>query len=125
MTKKINKLQGANNMEMQIEFMSQTWHVRPARPKELDNCLGLCDPQTNTIIVDADLPADVQLQTFTHEWVHLIEMTMNLHLTEQQVDCMAAGVLHLLKTNPELHALYFSNQPEDPGYDSFTQQEMA
>ena len=92
--------------DMEIEFMSQLWTIRAAKPKELADCLGLCDPTTNTIIIDPDLPASVMLQTLTHEWVHLIEMTMNLHLSESQVDCMAAGILHLLATNPELHALY-------------------
>jgi hypothetical protein len=93
-------------IDMEIEFMSQLWTIRAAKPKELVDCLGLCDPTTNTIIIDPDLPASVMLQTLTHEWVHLIEMTMNLCLTEQQVDCMAAGILHLLATNPELYALY-------------------
>lgn len=93
-------------MELNLKFMSQQWHVRPAKPKELLDCIGQCDPGTNTIMIDPDLPADVMLQTLTHEWVHLIEMTMNLCLTEQQVDSMATGILHLLKTNPELHALY-------------------
>jgi hypothetical protein len=93
-------------MEMDLEFMSQTWTVRAAKPKELQDCLGLCDPTTNTIILDPELPASVLLQTLTHEWIHLIEMTMNLCLSETQVDALAAGVLHLLKTNPELHALY-------------------
>jgi len=92
--------------DMEIEFMSQLWTIRAAKPRELGDALGLCDPTTNTIIVDPDLPSSVMLQTLTHEWIHLIEMTMNLCLTEQQVDAMAAGVLHLLATNPELHALY-------------------
>ena len=100
-------------MEMDLEFMSQLWTVRAAKPRELQDCLGLCDPTTNTIIIDPDLPASVMLQTLTHEWVHLIEMTMNLHLTEQQVDAMAAGILHLLATNPELLALYHTKVLEE------------
>lgn len=100
-------------MEMDLEFMSQAWTVRAAKPRELQDCLGLCDPTTNTIIIDPDLPASVMLQTLTHEWVHLIEMTMNLHLTETQVDAMAAGVLHLLATNPELLALYHTKVLEE------------
>lgn len=93
-------------MHMEINFMSQLWTVRAAKPKELDNCLGQCDPTTNTIIVDPDLPPSVMLQTLGHELVHLIEQTMNLHLTEQQVDCIASGAIHLLKTNPELLKIY-------------------
>jgi len=90
----------------EIQFMSQIWKVRAALPKELDGALGICDPTTNTIIIDPDLPSDVMLQTLTHEWIHLIEMTLHQCLTEQQVDAMASGILHILKTNPELYALY-------------------
>ena len=98
---------------MEIEFMSQLWQIRPAKPKELVDALGQCDPTTNTIIIDPDLPPSVMLQTLTHEWVHLIEQTMNLHLTETQVDAMAAGILHLLATNPELLALYQSKLDQE------------
>jgi hypothetical protein len=100
-------------MEMDLEFMSQLWKIRAAEPRELNGDLGQCDPTTNTIIIDPNLPASVMLQTLTHEWVHLIELTMNLHLTEQQVDSMAAGILHLLSTNPELLALYQQRLEEE------------
>ena len=89
-----------------IEFMSQLWQIRAAKPKELIDCVGLCDPKTNTILLDPYLPRDVLLQTVTHELIHTIEMTLNLYLTEQQVDVMAVGIVHLLRTNPELLALY-------------------
>jgi hypothetical protein len=90
----------------EIEFMSQLWQIRAAKPKELVDCLGLCDPRTNTILLDPDLPTDVLLQTLTHELIHTLEMTLNQCLTEQQVDVMAAGIVHLLRTNPELLELY-------------------
>jgi hypothetical protein len=87
-------------------FMSQQWMIRPAGPKELVDCLGQCDPGTNTIILDANLPSDVMLQTLTHELFHCMEMTLNQCLTEQQVDTMSAGLLHLFRSNPNLLALY-------------------
>jgi len=90
----------------EIYFMSQLWQIRAAKPKELVDCLGLCDPRTNTILLDPDLPTDVLLQTLTHELIHTLEMTLNQCLTEQQVDVMAAGIVHLLRTNPELLELY-------------------
>ena len=93
----------------QFEFMSQLWEIRAAKPKELVDCVGLCDPKTNTILLDPELTNDVLLQTLTHELIHTLEMTLNQCLTEQQVDVLAAGILHLLKTNPELLALYNSN----------------
>jgi hypothetical protein len=89
-----------------IEFMSQHWQIRAAEPRELNTDLGLCDPIRNTIILDGNLPPDVLLSTLSHELVHLIEITMNLCLTEQQTDCLGAGLVHLFKTNPQLLALY-------------------
>ena len=90
---------------MQINFMSQTWRVRDSEPRELTDCVGLCDPKNNEIILDLDLKADVRCQTLLHEITHVIEMTMNLNLTEHQTDCLAAGWLHLLRANPELLAV--------------------
>jgi len=87
---------------MQIEFMSQIWTIRDAEPRELVDCLGLCDPKTNTIIIDPELQGWVRLQTIFHEIFHIWEMTMNQCLTEQQVDTMAAALIHCLKENPVL-----------------------
>jgi len=93
--------------DTQITFMSQTWTIKDSKPEELpEDTLGLCDPKTNTIIVDPTLPLHVWQQTLGHELVHLIEMTLNQCLTEQQVDTLATGVIHLLKENPQLISLY-------------------
>jgi len=91
---------------MQIEFMSQTWTIRDAEPKELGTDLGQCDPTTNTIVIDSTLPRSVWLATLAHELVHLIEITLNQCLTEGQVDTISVGLVHLLKTNPEIIKLY-------------------
>ena len=90
------------NIPEEIEFMSQTWQIRSAKHKELIDCLGLCDPQTNTIILDPGLPDSVMTQTLMHELVHLIEITLNQCLTEGQVDTMATGIVHLFRANPSL-----------------------
>lgn len=87
---------------MQITFMSQTWTIRDALPRELVDCLGLCDPKTNTIIIDPELTGSPRLQTIFHEIFHIWEMTMHQCLTEQQVDTMATAMLHCLKENPSL-----------------------
>jgi hypothetical protein len=86
----------------EIEFMSQTWTIRSANHKELVDCLGLCDPQSNTIVLDPGLPDCVMTQTLMHELVHLIEITLNQCLTEQQVDTIASGLIHLFRANPSL-----------------------
>ena len=105
--------------DMQITFMSQNWQIRDSNPGELpEDTLGTCDPRTNTIIIDPNLPPHVWQQTLGHELVHLIEMSLNQCLTEQQVDTIALGLIHLVKENPGLLALYHTLV-----VDSFTQQE--
>jgi len=87
---------------MQFEFMSQTWTIRDAEPRELTDCLGLCDPRTNTIIIDPELQGWVKLQTIFHEIFHVWEITLNQCLSEGQVDVLATAMLHCLRENPEL-----------------------
>jgi hypothetical protein len=40
-------------------------------------------------------------------------MTLNLCLTEQQVDTLATGLIHLLKENPRLLGLYHTESVDD------------
>lgn len=87
---------------MNITFMSQTWTIRDAGPRELVDCLGQCDPRTNTIIIDPELTGWVRLQTIFHEIFHIWEITLAQHLTEQQVDVMATAMIHCLRENPSL-----------------------
>lgn len=91
---------------MQIHFMSQTWTIKDAEPRELNGDLGECNPKTNTILIDPELPRTVWLATLAHELVHIIEITLNQCLTEQQTDTIATGIVHLLKSNPDLIKLY-------------------
>jgi len=109
---KVNTQGPAMKIPSTIEFMSQQWQIRAATPRELNMDLGQCDPINNTIILDPSLPQSVLLSTLSHELVHLIEITMNLCLTEQQTDCLGAGLLHLFKSNPDLHKLY-GNEEEN------------
>jgi hypothetical protein len=101
---------------MQIEFMSQTWTIKNAEPRELGTDLGQCDPRTNTIIIDPDLPRPVWLATLAHELIHVIEITLNQCLTEQQTDTIAIGLVHLLKANPEIVKLFVEDNNDYNDY---------
>jgi hypothetical protein len=100
-------------LPQQIEFMSQKWSIRTALHRELEDCVGQCDPKTNTIIIEKNMPSDVMTQTLMHELTHVIEMTLQLNLTEQQVDCLATGWLHLLRTNPHVVKLITAKESKD------------
>lgn len=100
-------------MQINLNFMSQQWRLRFATFKELVDCVGQCDPNTNTILIDRTLSEDVRVQTIMHELTHVIEMTMNLNLTEQQVDSLAAGWLHMIRENPELLSIILAADEEE------------
>ena len=100
----------AQQIPQEISFMSQTWRIRPARPKELVDCVGQCDPQNLEIVLDPTLPGDVVLSTLFHEIVHIWEITLHQHLTESQTDVIAQAMIHCFRTNPSLLALLATEQ---------------
>jgi len=103
----------ALEIPQEISFMSQTWRIRAARPKELIDCVGQCDPQHNEILLDPTLSPDVILSTLFHEIVHIWEITLHQHLTEGQTDVIAQAMIHCFKTNPSLLALLSTEQEEN------------
>jgi hypothetical protein len=58
-----------------------------------------------TRLVGSEMCIRDRTQTVMHELVHLIEITLNQCLTEQQVDTMALGLIHLFRANPGLLTL--------------------
>lgn len=97
-----------------FHFMNQVWTVRYAKSGELQDCIGQCNPHNNTIMIQRDLAPDVETQTLLHELVHVIEMTLQLDMPERTVDLIAAGVLHLLRSNPHiLNSIFEVHYPQD------------
>ena len=93
----------------QFEFMSQQWTIRTSQPREMPEDMGQCKLMDLEVVIDPAMPVDLERQVLWHELIHVIEQVMNLELTEAQVDSLSLGLVHMLRTNPEL-LMTFINQ---------------
>ena len=65
-------------------------------------CRGLLKPNEAVIELEDGLSDAVLKQTLLHEVMHGIQLAYVLELDERDIDCLASGVLSLIKHNPEL-----------------------
>ena len=88
-----------------FELFSETSTIRTGTDIELALNNGLCLADCNTILLNANQTEQGIQQTLVHELLHAIEVKLDLEMTERQVDCMALGLLHMFKTNPDMLTL--------------------
>ena len=85
-----------------FELFSETWTIRTGTDIELALNNGLCLADQCTILLNPNQTEEGIMQTLVHELLHAIEVKLDLEMTERQVDCMALGLLHMFKTNPNM-----------------------
>lgn len=91
------------NIPNTFKLFQQTWCVRTGTEKELPNELGMCYVDTNEILLRTQgLPVDKIIHVFLHEVIHAIEQSLELEMSERQVDLMALGVMDLFRSNPNM-----------------------
>jgi len=61
--------------------------------------MGRCDSKMNIILVNAEMPEDVQRQTLLHEIMHKLSDDLSLNLTEDQVSALSVTVFGVLTDN--------------------------
>lgn len=66
-----------------------------------DDALGMHKQKSQEIFVRDDLGPDLERDTFLHETIHAIDETLNLGLTEAQVNSLGAAVYAVLSDNPK------------------------
>jgi hypothetical protein len=93
----------------QFKLFNKPWTIRPSQFNELRDDMGLCMTNNLQVIYDSSFPYEEIEHIIMHELVHAIEQTLQLDLTERQVDLMALGIIDLIKHNPELIAYYMEN----------------
>lgn len=86
-------------LPFEIELFSQTWHVRAARPGEIDTDLGQCRPDRLEIVINPNQNSESMTHTIMHELTHAIELKLDLELTERQTDLIALGYINLFRLN--------------------------
>lgn len=95
-----------------FSFMNQTWQIKPGTTRELGQDLGQCNRDEQTIYINPAYPTQTIIQTLFHEIVHSWEITLNMHLTEDQVDNLATSMIHWFKSNPEFMAVLLEQEDE-------------
>jgi len=97
-----------NNMTIPpyIKLYSQIWSIRASQPHELGDDLGQCKHETHEIILNPGQTQQQMYQTLMHEIVHAFELTLDLELTERQVDLLALSFIHFVRENPDFMDLY-------------------
>jgi len=73
----------------------------PLADDEHQDC-GRCLDSEQRILVQYDLPPELERDTVLHETIHAIDYVLQLELTERQVSVLASGLLAVLKANPSL-----------------------
>lgn len=67
-----------------------------------DGALGLTKYMNLSILVQTDLPGPLEQEVVFHEIMHAIEKSLDLELTEHQVEVLACGWIQVLRDNPKL-----------------------
>jgi len=89
-----------------IKLFSQIWSIRASQPYEIGDDLGQCKHETHEIILNPGQTQQQMYQTLMHEIVHAFELTLDLEMTERQVDLLALCFIHFVRENPEFMDLY-------------------
>lgn len=85
-----------------IRILGKEFSVIDTPPSPLSNMhWGHCDSARGEIRVQEDLCPDQRRDTILHECLHAIDYAVSLDISERQVHAMAAGVLALVRDNPD------------------------
>lgn len=86
----------------QFRLFNKTWTIRPAGPQELKEDMGMCYVNNLDIAYSTNYPYEEIIHIIAHEITHSIEQTLQLEMTERQVDLFALGLVDLLTNNQHI-----------------------
>lgn len=95
-----------------FKFMSQTWRILPGTAKDIGNDLGQCQADDKVIYLSPNYTEDTVIETLFHEIFHCFEVTLNQHLTEDQVDTMSKAFVHFFKENQDFAKLFITEDTD-------------
>ncbi len=67
-----------------------------------DDALGLTKYMDLSISVQEDVPLALEQEVVFHEITHAVEKSLDLDLTEHQVEVLSCGWVQVLRDNPNL-----------------------
>ena len=97
---------------MKFKLFNKNWTIRPATDHELREEMGLCYINNLEIAYSMAYPTDELEHILAHEIVHAIEQSLQLEMTERQVDLFALGLLDLIKHNSHIVKYFQGDENE-------------
>lgn len=97
-------------LPIEFQFLNQTWQIRADLQRDIGDDLGQCRRDQHEIIINPCQTEQSMTQTIIHELIHSFETTLDLAMTERQVDLIAVSLIHCLRTNPELIAIILGDE---------------
>lgn len=84
----------------------------PEDAVEAERYTGLCNPIQGEIWVTTGRSNTMMAETLLHEITHAVSADRSLDLSEEQVNGIAAGLLDVIVSNPEMFGRQFMEQFE-------------
>jgi len=81
----------------------------------IDGAMGRCDYKNNRILINNELPEEVQHEVLVHEVIHYIDNALDLELAESQVSGLAIGVLSFIRDGYRPSDIIYIDPPMDVG----------
>lgn len=82
-----------------IKILGQDYNVIEKEDAKMEGIMGLCLSDDCEIHLRKSMPEDKKGEVFLHEVVHAIAETLNLKLTENQVNNLGVGLYGFLASN--------------------------
>lgn len=83
-----------------LDILGKRFTVRWETPPKKD--YGRCDSGMCVILVNPEYHLAQQKDALLHEAMHAIDHEMQANMREKQIRRMATGLLHFMRSNPEV-----------------------
>lgn len=84
-----------------IDILGKKFEIKLLEPGEQDNCDGYMSLSEQIIAIRLQPAKDYNHDTGFHELIHAVDEILGLGLKEKQVHQLAAGLIAVMKQNPD------------------------
>jgi hypothetical protein len=96
-----------DNVELppkKIDILGKKFTIKLLQPDEQENCDGYMNLSEQIIAIRLQPANDYNHDTGFHEMVHAVDEILSIGLKEKQVHQLSAGLIAVLKQNPDFIA---------------------
>ncbi len=85
-----------------VSVIGKTYAILTVDSVDSEDSCGEHELQRQEIKIKKDLHAEAARDTLLHELIHAVDEQLDLRLKHRQVHALAAGLLQVLRENPDL-----------------------